>query len=56
LLRQVCAEQQIATEPMPEGVRCRDSAAYRFYFNHGPEPVAHAGATLPAAGVHWVAR
>ncbi len=56
LLRQACAEQDIAIEPMPEGVRRRDSVAQRFYFNYGPDPVTHAGVTLPAAGVQWVAR
>jgi beta-galactosidase len=56
LLQQACADQQIDVEPMPEGVRRRDSATHRFYFNYGPGPADHAGVILPAAGVHRVAR
>lgn len=56
LLRQACAEQDIAIEPPPEGVCRRDCAAHSFYFNYDPEPVLHAGVTLAAAGVRRVAR
>lgn len=46
----------IVTEPLPEGLRRRDTATHRFYFNYGPEPCTHGGVTIPRAGVHWVAR
>jgi beta-galactosidase len=46
----------IVTEPLPEGLRRRDTATHRFYFNYGPEPCTHGGVTIPPAGVHWVAR
>jgi beta-galactosidase len=52
-LSNACAEAGIATEPMPGSLRCRDSGGRRFYFNYGPDPVTHRGATIGPAGVHW---
>ncbi|MEM9576624.1 MAG: beta-galactosidase [Pseudomonadota bacterium] len=46
----------IETETLPEGLRRRDTATHRFYFNYGPDPVEHNGMRLPAAGVQWVAK
>jgi beta-galactosidase len=48
-----CAEQGIATAPMPNGLRMRETTTHRFWFNYNPEPVAYASVTIPAAGVHW---
>lgn len=53
ILRGLCAERGIATLDLPQGLRCRDSGARRFWFNYNPDPVTHAGVTIPAAGVHW---
>ena len=46
-----CARSGIATRELPEGVRCRETATERFWFNHRAEPVTVEGRTLPAAGV-----
>ena len=46
-----CARSGIATRELPEGVRCRETATERFWFNHRAEPVTFEGRDLPAAGV-----
>ena len=56
LIAEATRRAGIATEPLPEGLRRRDTATHRFYFNYGPEPCTHGGVTIPPAGVHWVAR
>ena len=38
---------------LPEGLRVRDTATYRFVFNYAPEPVTFEGQQIPPAGVHW---
>ncbi|MDZ4095431.1 MAG: beta-galactosidase [Paracoccaceae bacterium] len=53
ILTGLCAEQGIKTEVMPKGLRRRDAGKHSFFFNYNPEPVTHAGMTLPACGVHW---
>ena len=53
LLRDACAERHLPIDPMPEGLRRRDTATHSFLFNYGPNPVAHDGLTLPPAGVLW---
>ncbi|MBL9053456.1 MAG: hypothetical protein JNN02_06970, partial [Tabrizicola sp.] len=45
----------IETDPLPEGLRLRDTATHRFLFNYNAVPVDWAGVTIPAAGVHWMA-
>ena len=55
ILTGLCAIQGIPATPLPEGLRCRQSGAHRFWFNYGAEPVTHAGRSLPAAGVAWEA-
>jgi len=56
ILTALCAEQGIASETLPEGLRCRDTASHRFWFNYNPAPITWQGLTLPAAGVLWQAR
>lgn len=53
LIEGLCAKAGIATQRLPDGLRLRDSQSHRFWFNYGDSPVAHAGLTLPPAGVHW---
>ncbi len=45
----------VAVDPMPEGVRRRDTPTHRFWFNYNPAPVECGGVVIPAAGVHWEA-
>ena len=56
ILTQLCAAQGIETDPLPEGLRRRDTATRRFYFNYNAVPAEWGGATIPAAGVHWTTR
>ncbi len=38
---------------LPEGLRRRDSATHRFWFNYNAIPVEWDGVLIPPAGVHW---
>jgi beta-galactosidase len=53
ILAKACRDAGLATQPMPEGLRCRDTATHRFLFNCTPDPVTHDGETIPGAGVQW---
>ena len=53
ILMVLCREQGLKTLALPEGLRCRDSATHRFYFNYGDAPVVWDGMDIPAAGVVW---
>ncbi|WP_323007190.1 beta-galactosidase [Pseudorhodobacter sp.] len=53
ILTRLCAAQGIDTTPLPNGLRCRQSGAHRFWFNYGAEAVAHEGRSIPPAGVVW---
>ena len=53
LLTALCQQAGIETDPLPEGLRRRDSATQRFLFNYNAVPVEWAGQTIPAAGVFW---
>lgn len=53
ILQRLCRRQDIPTQPLPEAVRTRDAGAFRFWFNHGAEPVHWNGLKIPAAGVLW---
>jgi len=53
ILTRLCAAQGIEAAPLPDGLRCRQSGAHRFWFNYGAAPVTHGGRTLPPAGVAW---
>ena len=56
ILRDMCAEYGITTQDLPEGLRCRDSGPWRFWFNHRATDLTWQGQTLPAAGVLREAR
>ncbi|MFN4170261.1 MAG: beta-galactosidase, partial [Pseudorhodobacter sp.] len=53
MLTRLCAEQGIATDPLPEGLRRREAGAHVFWFNYGDSSVRHKGLDLPPAGVFW---
>ena len=42
-----------APPALPEGLRVRDTATHRFWFNYDSAPVSYEGRDIPAAGVHW---
>ena len=47
------AKAGIETLELPSGVRVRDTATHRFYFNYGPEAVEVNGEILASADVRW---
>lgn len=53
ILRDACDAAGVATDRLPEGLRCRDAGPVRFWINYGAEPVVHGGRTIPGAGVLW---
>jgi beta-galactosidase len=53
ILQRACAAEGIETDPLPEGLRRRDTATHRFLFNYNPVPAEWGGATIPPAGVMW---
>ncbi|MDP3262401.1 MAG: beta-galactosidase [Tabrizicola sp.] len=53
LLQAACATEGIETDPLPEGLRRRDTATHRFLFNYNPVPAEWGGVTIPPGGVHW---
>jgi beta-galactosidase len=56
MLARACAEAGVAAEPMPEGLRRRETATHRFLFNYNAVPMEWGTLTLPPAGVHWEAK
>ena len=56
MLTAICNEIGLETDPLPEGLRLRDTATHRFMFNYNAVPVEWGGVTIPAAGVHWKLR
>ncbi len=56
ILTTLCDGQGIAVDPLPEGLRRRDTATHRFWFNYNAVPVERGEITIPAAGVHWEER
>ncbi|KAF0174747.1 MAG: bgaB [Rhodobacteraceae bacterium] len=53
LLTSLCHKAGIETDPLPEGLRRRDSATHRFLFNYNAVPVEWGGEIIPPAGVSW---
>ena len=53
LLESLCAQAGVASDRLPDGLRCRDTATHRFWFNYAPDAVHHAGLDIPAAGAVW---
>ncbi len=56
VLRRAAADAGLAVTDLPQDIRIRDTGRTRFVFNHGPDPVAFEGQTLPPAGVTWTRR
>lgn len=55
ILQRACAAEGIETDPLPEGLRRRDTATHRFLFNYNPVHAEWGGVTIPPAGVLWTA-
>ena len=51
LIGDLCARAGVTTLALPEGVRIRDTASERFWFNYNAGPVTTEVGTLPPAGV-----
>ncbi|SFR00951.1 beta-galactosidase [Poseidonocella sedimentorum] len=56
MLRAWCAERDVPTLALPEGLRLRDTATHRFVFNYSAVPLTWDGTQIPPAGVHWEMR
>ena len=56
ILNSLCAAEGIETDPLPEGLRRRDSATHHFFFNYNSVEVEWDGQTIPPAGVYWRAK
>ncbi|MGL5008651.1 MAG: beta-galactosidase, partial [Paracoccaceae bacterium] len=46
-------EAGLELDPLPEGLRRRDTATHRFWFNYNPVPVEWGGVVIEPAGVYW---
>lgn len=55
ILTALCQKAGIETDPLPEGLRRRDTETHRFLFNYNAFDVEWDGKTIPAAGVCWQA-
>jgi beta-galactosidase len=53
ILQRACAAEGIETDPLPEGLRRRDTDTHRFLFNYNPVYAEWGGVSIPPAGVHW---
>ncbi|SHH13495.1 beta-galactosidase [Marivita hallyeonensis] len=51
LVKDLCNRAGVETLDLPRGVRVRDTATERFWFNHNPHDVEIEGETLASAGV-----
>ncbi len=56
ILNRACAAEGIDCDPLPEGLRRRDTDTHRFLFNYNPVPAEWGGVSIPPAGVHWTVR
>jgi beta-galactosidase len=53
ILTEAADRAGITLTPLPEGLRIRDAANVRFYFNYNPEEIEYKSVFLPPAGVSW---
>ncbi len=53
ILTALCHKAGIETDPLPEGLRRRDTETHRFLFNYNAFDVEWDGKTIAAAGVSW---
>lgn len=56
LVRDLCAEVSVETQDLPEGVRRRDTATERFWFNYTDRPQTIDKISLPACAVRREAK
>lgn len=56
MLKALCAQAQLTTVEMPEGVRKRQTGSHEFVFNHNAQSVEFQGESIPAAGLVWKSR
>jgi beta-galactosidase len=56
ILQRACDTEGLECDPLPEGLRRRDTETHRFLFNYNPVPAEWGGVTIPPAGVHWTVR
>ena len=55
VVKDACLAADVATRDLPEGVRCRDTGAERFWINHDTEAHEVDGLLLPPASVTRIA-
>jgi beta-galactosidase len=55
IARDLARQAGLQTHDLPPGVRTRDTATHRFWFNYNAEAVTVETHQIPAAGVHWEA-
>ncbi len=53
IVAEICGAHGIATHPLPEGLRLRETANHVFAFNYGPWETEWHGQTIAPAGVAW---
>jgi len=53
ILNKLCAQADIATINLPEGLRRRVTASHEFLFNYNAEPVLFNEQEIPAADLRW---
>lgn len=53
ILQSLCDAAGVVTDPLPEGLRRRDSQTHKFLFNYNAVAVEWGGETIPPAGVLW---
>jgi beta-galactosidase len=53
ILTNLCQNAGIDPDPLPEGLRRKDTATHRFMFNYNAFPVEWDSEMIPAAGVAW---
>ncbi len=56
VLRRVCTAAGIPTEPLPDALRCRDTASHRIWLNYGTEEVSFGDVVVPGCGVVMVSK
>lgn len=56
VLAGAAAAAGLAVEPLPEGLRRRDTPAHRIWLNYTPEAIRHGALTVPGCGVAFEQR
>jgi beta-galactosidase len=53
LVCDLCRELGVETRDLPDGLRIRETATHRFWFNYAPEPLTSGGREIGACDVGW---